>query len=62
MNKNAYDAFLPTLDKVEEKDDPVPVSPDAAELAKREKMREGWKRDRAKRKAELNSNLFKEEN
>ena len=62
MNKNAYDAFLPTLDKVEERDDPIPVSPDAAELAKREKMREGWKRDRATRKAELNSNLFEEEN
>ena len=58
MNKNAYDAFLPTLDKVEEKDDPIPVSPDAAELAKREKMREGWKRDRAKRKVELDNNLF----
>lgn len=58
MNKNAYEAFLPTLDKVEEKDDPTPVSPDAAELAKREKMREGWKRDRAKRKVELDSSLF----
>lgn len=58
MNKNAYDAFLPTLDNVQEKEDPVPVSPDPAELAKREKMREGWKRDRAKRKAELDNNLF----
>ena len=59
MNKNAYDAFLPTLDNVQEKEDPVPVSPDPAELAKREKMREGWKRDRAKRKVELDNNLFK---
>ena len=58
MNKNAYDAFLPTLDNVQEKEDPVPVSPDPAELAKREKMREGWKRDRAKRKVELDNNLF----
>ena len=58
MNKNAYDAFLPTLDNVQEKEDPVPVSPDPAELAKREKMREGWKRDRAKRKVELHNNLF----
>ena len=58
MNKNAYDAFLPTLDNVQEKEDPVPVSPDPAELAKREKMREGWKRDRAKRKEELDNNLF----
>jgi hypothetical protein len=32
--------------------DAVPVSPDDQELAKREKMREGWRRDRAKKKAE----------
>lgn len=60
LNKNAYNAFLPTLDNVEELSDPVPISPDAAELAKREKMREGWKKDRAKRKAELNTTLFEE--
>jgi len=58
MNKNAYDAFLPTLDKVEEKDDPVPVSPDAAELAKREKMREGWRKDRERKKQQLDPKLF----
>lgn len=52
LNPNAYDAFLPTLDLVEPMADPVPVSPDDAELAKREKMREGWRRDRAKKKAE----------
>lgn len=52
MNKNAYDAFLPTLDKVEPKSDPIPISPDPEELAKREKMREGWKKDRAKKKKE----------
>ena len=58
MNKNAYDAFLPTLDKVEEKDDPVPVSPDPAELAKREKMREGWRKDRERKKQQGDSAVF----
>ena len=52
LNKNAYDAFVPTLDLVETMPDAVPVSPDDQELAKREKMREGWRRDRAKKKAE----------
>jgi site-specific DNA-methyltransferase (adenine-specific) len=52
LNKNAYDAFVPTLDLVEPLPDAVPVSPDDRELAKREKMREGWRRDRAKKKAE----------
>ena len=52
LNKNAYDAFVPTLDLVEPMSDAVPVSPDDRELAKREKMREGWRRDRAKKKAE----------
>jgi site-specific DNA-methyltransferase (adenine-specific) len=58
LNKNAYDVFLPTLDQVTPESDPVPVSPDAEELAKRNKMREGWKRDRAKRKAQAAVNLF----
>jgi hypothetical protein len=57
MNKHAYDAFVPTLDDVKLLSDPVPQSPDQEELAKREKMREGWKRDR-KLKKSLNSNLF----
>jgi site-specific DNA-methyltransferase (adenine-specific) len=52
LNKNAYDAFVPTLDLVEPMPDAMPVSPDDRELAKREKMREGWRRDRAKKKAE----------
>lgn len=52
LNKNAYDAFVPTLDLVEPMPDAVPVSPDDQELAKREKMREGWRRDRAKKKKE----------
>lgn len=51
LNKNAYDAFVPTLDEVEVLPDPVPISPDAKELAKREKMRAGWKNDRLKKKA-----------
>jgi len=50
LNGHAYDAFLPTLDTVEDQPDPTPIAPDAAELAKREKMREGWRRDRALRK------------
>lgn len=52
LNKHAYDAFVPTLDQVEELADPEPISPDAAELAKREKLRAGWKKARADRKAE----------
>lgn len=52
LNKNAYDAFVPTLYEVKLLSDPAPISPDDAELAKREKMREGWRRDRAKKKAE----------
>lgn len=59
MNKNAYDAFLPTLDEVEQLPDPTPIEPDDKELAKREKMRQGWRNDRAKRKAaKLDNNLF----
>ena len=50
LNKNAYDAFVPTLDNVEELPDPVPSTPDAIELAKRQKLRDGWKKDRAKKK------------
>ena len=54
MNKNAYDAFLPTLDTVDKKDDPTPIEPDPEELVKRNKMREGWSKKRARRKAEAN--------
>lgn len=50
LNKNAYDAFVPTLDQVEQLPDPDPISPDAAELAKREKLRASWKKSRADRK------------
>ena len=51
LNTNAYNAFVPELGKVEQKADPEVVTVDSAELAKRNKMREGWKTDRAKRKA-----------
>ena len=56
LNKNAYDAFVPGLDEIEELPDPQKVAVDPEELAKRQRMREGWRRDRAKRKAQ--SNLF----
>jgi site-specific DNA-methyltransferase (adenine-specific) len=49
LNKNAYDAFLPTLDTVTELLDPTPIEPDAKELQKRQKLRDGWKRNRAKK-------------
>jgi site-specific DNA-methyltransferase (adenine-specific) len=52
MNTNAYDVFLPTLDLVENVPDPKAIEPDPKELAKREKMRESWRKDRARRKAE----------
>ena len=51
LNTHAYDAFLPTLAEVEELSDPVPSTPDAVELAKRQKLRDGWKRDRLAKKA-----------
>ncbi len=51
LNKNAYDAFTPTLGQVQELPDPVPQSPSAQELAKREKMREGWRKSRREKKA-----------
>lgn len=58
MNKNAHDVFLPTLDTVELLSEPTPASPDAEELAKRDKMRQGWRNDRKKRKNKLDSTLF----
>ena len=50
LNKQAYDAFLPTLATVEVVDIAIPVSPDPIELAKRNKMRAGWKNTRLLRK------------
>jgi hypothetical protein len=52
MNKHAYDAFVPTLDTVAVLEDPSVILPDPAELAKRERMRKGWKADRARKKQE----------
>jgi hypothetical protein len=57
LNKNAYDAFVPTLDNVEELPDPVPSTPDAIELAKRQKLRDGWKKDRLLKKQQIQSIL-----
>lgn len=58
LNKHAFDAFVPTLASVEQLADPIPVEPHPAELAKREKMREGWKKDRQKKKNKLNLDIF----
>jgi site-specific DNA-methyltransferase (adenine-specific) len=52
LNTHAYNAFLPTLHSVPVCEDPEPICPDPKELIKREKMREGWRKDRAKRKAQ----------
>ena len=50
MNQHAHDVFVPTLESVEIEPDPVPQSPTAEELARREKMRESWRQDRLRRK------------
>ena len=50
LNQHAYDAFVPTLEGIEDLPDPMPIVPSDAELAKREKLREGWRRDRVLRK------------
>jgi len=50
LNQHAYDAFVPTLEGIEDLLDPMPIAPSDAELAKREKLREGWRRDRVLRK------------
>jgi len=42
---------------VEELPDPVPSTPDAVELAKRQKLRDGWKRDRLAKKANKSATL-----
>jgi len=53
LNQNAYDAFVPGLADVEELPDPEKVVVDPDELVKRQRMREGWRRDRAKKKAQI---------
>lgn len=50
LNKHAYAAFLPTLDQVEQLPDPTPIDPDPDELIKRERMRQGWRDARAKKR------------
>jgi len=50
LNKNAFDAFGPALEYEVEADDPPVISPDSVELAKRNKLREGWKKNRADKK------------
>lgn len=49
-NVNAFNAFVPELDNVEQKADPVPIDPSPEELEKRNKMREAWKKKRLERK------------
>lgn len=56
LNVNAYDAFVPTLDSVEELEDAPPLEPGDVELAKRIKMREGWKKKRKERKEAASDN------
>jgi len=58
LNKNAYDAFVPGLADVEILPDPEKITVDPVELAKRQRMREGWRKDRAKRKQQTSPNLF----
>jgi len=50
LNQHAYDAFVPTLDSVIELEDLPAISPDDEELAKRNKMRQGWQQNRLKKK------------
>jgi site-specific DNA-methyltransferase (adenine-specific) len=49
LNQHAYDAFVPSLDSVIEQEDLPAINPDAEELAKRNKMREGWRQKRMKK-------------
>lgn len=50
LNSHAFNAFEPTLASIEELPDSPPLSPNAEELAKREKMRQSWRDKRAERK------------
>jgi site-specific DNA-methyltransferase (adenine-specific) len=53
-NINAYDAFLPTVAAVVPEPEPEPLGvDDPVEMAKREKLREGWKRKRQEQKREV---------
>lgn len=58
LNKNAFDIFVPELDKVKSSSDPVPVTPPPEELVKRQRLRDGWKNDRLRKKmSKKNSNF-----
>lgn len=46
LNPYAFEAFVPTLDAVEEVPDPTPIDPDPVELAKRQRRRDSWRQDR----------------
>jgi site-specific DNA-methyltransferase (adenine-specific) len=61
LNKHAYDAFVPTLAQVISLPDPTSISPTDAELEKRQRLRDGWRKKRQQQKQPLNSNLFTEE-
>lgn len=50
LNVHAYNVFLPTLARVEQLPDPIKISPDLIEQAKRERMRQSWRDARAKKK------------
>jgi site-specific DNA-methyltransferase (adenine-specific) len=50
LNVHAYNVFLPTLARVEQLPDPIKISPDSIEQAKRERMRQRWRDARAKKK------------
>lgn len=50
LNTHAFEAFVPTLDSVQQKPDPIPEEPSPEELIERENMRESWKRNRLKKK------------
>lgn len=52
LNSHAYDAFVPSLATVTVAPPPEIQTVDPKELARRQKMREGWRRDRAQRKAQ----------
>jgi site-specific DNA-methyltransferase (adenine-specific) len=54
LNKHAYDIFAPTLNNITEESPPEKIIVDPVELAHRQKMREGWRKDRIKRKANKN--------
>lgn len=62
LNKNAYDAFIPSLKNIKQLKDLEPIAPDEEELAKRNKMRAGWAKKRAERKkTKVNVSMFEED-